>query len=150
MIDSPVITARRPCRSSDGTPSRSDRSALDGDTSGVLVIDKPEGMTSTSMVAKVKKWLRIRKVGHCGTLDPFATGVLVICLNQATRLADQLLDQHKIYRFTLRFGVETDTLDGTGRVVNVCEGPAEVKRTFAVPWTGFAAATCSRCPGSPR
>ncbi|MCE5244179.1 MAG: tRNA pseudouridine(55) synthase TruB [Syntrophobacteraceae bacterium] len=103
---------------------RPERVAPDALTSGVLVIDKPEGVTSTSVVTRVKKCLRMKKVGHCGTLDPFATGVLLICLNQATRLADQLLDQHKIYRFSLRFGMETDTLDGTGRMVNRYEGAA--------------------------
>ena len=124
MIASPLMTSRANSSHPDGVSSRPDRSTMDARTSGILVIDKPEGTTSTSMVARVKKCLHIKKVGHCGTLDPFATGVLLICLNQATRLADQLLDQHKVYRFTIHFGVETDTLDGTGRIVTVYEGPA--------------------------
>jgi len=90
---------------------------------GVLVLDKPEGMTSFSLAALAKKLLGVKKVGHCGTLDPFATGVLVICVNQATRIADQLSLQDKLYRFSIRFGIETDTLDKTGQVVQTYNGP---------------------------
>ena len=92
--------------------------------SGVLVLDKPEHMTSFAVVSRVRKLLGIRKVGHCGTLDPFATGVLVICLNAATRISDQLSLQDKLYRFSIHLGLETDTLDGTGRVVNTFSGHA--------------------------
>ena len=92
--------------------------------SGVLVVDKPEGMTSFAVVAKVRRLLHLKKAGHCGTLDPFATGVLLVCANQATRIVDQLLTQDKLYRFTVVFGVETDTLDRTGQVVRTFEGPA--------------------------
>lgn len=88
---------------------------------GVLVVDKPEGLTSAKVTAKIKKLLRPRRIGHTGTLDPFATGVLVLCLNEATRAADQIVDLEKLYRSTLRFGVETDTLDKTGRVLRVSE-----------------------------
>lgn len=91
--------------------------------SGILVVDKPEGMTSFAVVAKVKKLLRIRKAGHCGTLDPFATGVLPVCLNQATRIVDQLLVQDKVYRCTIHFGIETDTLDRTGKVLRTIPCP---------------------------
>lgn len=91
---------------------------------GLFVIDKPEGMSSFDIVAKIRRWIRPRKIGHCGTLDPFATGVLLICLNHATRVSDQLLDQDKAYRFKVRFGIETDTLDKTGQVVGTSEGPA--------------------------
>jgi len=90
---------------------------------GVLVLDKPDGMTSFRLAALTKKLLGLEKTGHCGTLDPFATGVLVICVNQATRIADQLSLQDKLYRFSMRFGVETDTLDKTGRVVQTYNGP---------------------------
>lgn len=89
---------------------------------GILVIDKPAGMTSFAVVARIKKQLRQKKVGHCGTLDPFATGVLVLCLNQATRVADQLSGQDKTYRFTLHLGVETETLDRTGRILHSFDG----------------------------
>jgi len=92
-----------------------------GEIGGLLVLDKPEGITSAKAAAIVKKLLRPRKIGHTGTLDPFATGVLVLCLNEATRAADQVLALNKIYRSTFRFGVETDTLDRTGKVVRVSD-----------------------------
>ncbi len=84
---------------------------------GVLLIDKPEGLTSHDVVHKVKSILRVKKVGHCGTLDPFATGVLLVCIGQATRITDQLLTQDKTYLFTVHMGIETDTLDKTGTVI---------------------------------
>jgi tRNA pseudouridine55 synthase len=87
------------------------------------VVDKPEGMTSFAVVDKAKRWFRLKKVGHCGTLDPFATGVIVLCINQATRIADQLSGQDKVYHFTLLLGVETETLDTTGKVVRTYSGP---------------------------
>lgn len=87
------------------------------DSGGILVLDKPEGFTSAKAAAKIKKLLAPRKIGHTGTLDPFATGVLVLCLNEATRVADQITDLDKLYCSTLRFGVETDTLDRTGKVI---------------------------------
>ena len=68
---------------------------------GILILDKPEGITSFGLVARVKKLLGIKKVGHCGTLDPFATGVMILCLNGATRIVDQLLVQDKLYRFKI-------------------------------------------------
>jgi len=84
---------------------------------GILVLDKPEGFTSAKAAAKIKKLLSPRKIGYTGTLDPFATGVLVLCLNEATRVADQITNLNKVYDATLRFGVETDTLDRTGKVI---------------------------------
>lgn len=84
---------------------------------GALVIDKPDGPTSAKVVANVKKITGAKKVGHTGTLDPFATGVLVCCLNQSTRLAKFLLAEEKAYEAVLHLGVETDTQDATGRVI---------------------------------
>ncbi len=84
---------------------------------GALVIDKPEGPTSAKVVATVKRLTGARKAGHTGTLDPSATGVLVCCLNQSTRLAQFMLKEKKTYRATLLLGVETDTQDATGQVV---------------------------------
>ncbi len=83
---------------------------------GLLLLDKPAGITSFAATARVRKLLRVEKVGHCGTLDPFATGLLLICINQATRIVDQLLVQDKVYRCRVRLGIETDTLDHTGAV----------------------------------
>lgn len=91
--------------------------------SGILVLDKPVERTSFSVVREVQRLLRLGKVGHCGTLDPFASGVLLLCLNRATRIADQLLEQDKLYRFTVRFGCESDTLDRTGIIESAYDGP---------------------------
>jgi tRNA pseudouridine55 synthase len=88
---------------------------------GWLVIDKPVGPGSTDVVSKVKRALREggypkTKVGHGGTLDPLASGVLPIALGEATKLSGRMLDADKIYDFTIRFGAETDTLDAEGEV----------------------------------
>lgn len=82
-------------------------------TSGMLVIDKPAGMTSHDVVAAVRRRLKVR-AGHTGTLDPQATGVLLVCLGTATRLARFLQDADKEYEGTIRFGWETDTYDADG------------------------------------
>ena len=92
---------------------------------GILVIDKPEQMTSSKVVTFLRKALKVKKVGHTGTLDPFATGVLICCINQATRLARFFLHGDKTYRVELRLGIETDTQDATGTVTAVRE-PVEV------------------------
>jgi tRNA pseudouridine55 synthase len=81
---------------------------------GILVIDKPEGLTSHDVVARVRKLLGTRRVGHAGTLDPFATGVLVVCVNRATRLVQFLTGDDKEYVATMRLGFATDTGDLTG------------------------------------
>lgn len=81
---------------------------------GVLIIDKPSDWTSHDVVAKVRKIVKTRQVGHTGTLDPFATGVLVVCLNRATRLVQFLTGDDKEYMATMRLGFTTDTGDLTG------------------------------------
>jgi len=83
---------------------------------GLLLIDKPQGITSHDVVAIVRRTTRVKKVGHAGTLDPMATGLLVLGLGRATRLLRFLGDLPKTYEGTLRLGVETDTLDGDGAV----------------------------------
>lgn len=84
---------------------------------GIVVVDKPPSITSAKVVARVKQYFGARKVGHAGTLDPFATGVLICLVNRATRLADFLLHGEKRYDATLCLGVETDTQDLTGKVI---------------------------------
>jgi len=83
--------------------------------SGVLVIDKPAGLTSHDVVARVRRILHIRQVGHFGTLDPFATGVLPLSIGKATRFAQFYLKSRKAYEGTIRFGIATDTYDATGK-----------------------------------
>jgi tRNA pseudouridine55 synthase len=85
--------------------------------SGVLTLDKPRGYTSHDVVACVRRALRTRAVGHAGTLDPMATGVLVALVGEATKLAPWLTAQDKAYEATVALGVETDTLDADGREV---------------------------------
>jgi tRNA pseudouridine55 synthase len=84
---------------------------------GVLNINKPQGWTSHDVVARVRRIAGLRQVGHAGTLDPMATGVLVVCIGRATRLVEYLSDLPKVYRATILFGVETDTWDAEGQVV---------------------------------
>jgi tRNA pseudouridine55 synthase len=85
---------------------------------GVLVVDKPVGPTAHDVVAAARRALRLRRVGHTGTLDPLASGVLPLVLGCATRLARYLTATDKEYRATLRFGVETDSYDRAGRVTH--------------------------------
>lgn len=85
---------------------------------GILIIDKPVGITSARVVSIVKKALGAKKVGHAGTLDPFAEGLLLCCVNQATRLADFLLHGAKKYIAELKLGEQTDTQDLTGTVIS--------------------------------
>jgi tRNA pseudouridine55 synthase len=82
---------------------------------GWIVIDKPLGMTSTTAVAAVRRIFKAEKAGHAGTLDPLATGVLPIALGEATKTVPFVQDGRKIYRFTVRFGIETDTDDAEGK-----------------------------------
>jgi tRNA pseudouridine55 synthase len=86
--------------------------------SGVLIIDKPPGLTSHDVVAQVRRILGIRQVGHFGTLDPFATGVLPVSVGKATRFAQFYLKSRKSYSGTIRFGHSTDTYDSTGRATS--------------------------------
>jgi len=99
--------------------------------SGWLILDKPRGMGSTQGVSAVKRVLRQNgyaktKVGHGGTLDPLAEGVLPVALGEATKLAGRMLDSDKIYEFTIQFGAETSTLDTEGEVI----ATSDVRPTF--------------------
>lgn len=85
--------------------------------SGVVPIDKSGGMTSHDVVNRVRRLFGIRRVGHAGTLDPMATGVLVVCLGAATRIAEYLAASRKTYRAAVVFGVTTDTEDSTGHII---------------------------------
>lgn len=83
---------------------------------GVLVVDKPKGPTSFDVVQLVRRALKVKKAGHTGTLDPMATGVLPVCLGDATRIVQVLTDGDKAYDATVKLGVTTDTLDAEGTV----------------------------------
>src|SRR4030095_12940126 len=84
---------------------------------GIIIVDKPAGPTSHDVVARVRRILQVRRVGHTGTLDPFATGVLVICIGRATRLVQFLAGSDKEYVAEMRLGLATDTGDPTGKAL---------------------------------
>ena len=90
---------------------------------GLLNISKPRGKTSFEVVGQLRKVLQVKKVGHTGTLDPIASGVLLLCVGRATRLVDYLADLPKSYKAWMKLGVTTDTLDSTGKVMRVREVP---------------------------
>ncbi len=94
---------------------------------GILNIDKPQGITSYRVVALVKRLSGERRVGHAGTLDPMATGVLPVCLGQATRIVEFLADAIKAYRAEIELGVTTDTYDASGNVIQR-ENPSGIHR----------------------
>jgi tRNA pseudouridine55 synthase len=104
------------------TPQTRDATATDA----VLVVDKPQGMTSHDVVARVRRDLGTRAVGHAGTLDPLATGVLVVLVGQATKLAPYLSAANKTYRTTIALGIATDSLDADGEVTERVPPPANV------------------------
>ncbi len=91
---------------------------------GILNMNKPHGLTSHDVVAEVRRLLGVRRVGHAGTLDPIATGVLLVCVGQATRVAEYLMRGEKYYRATFHLGVETDTYDADGTIVREMPLPA--------------------------
>ncbi len=84
---------------------------------GVVLLDKPSGMSSQSAVTSVKRFLHAEKAGHTGTLDPMATGLLPVCLGEATKYSQDLLDADKAYLAQLRFGIQTDTGDAQGQII---------------------------------
>ncbi len=111
---------------------------------GVLVVDKPSGPTSFDVVQKVRRALGAKKCGHTGTLDPLATGVLPICVDDATKVAQFIVEQTKSYDAQVTLGVETDTLDSQGTVVARAPvrsfTPAELEAALA-PFRGTYAQT---------
>jgi len=102
---------------------------------GLLFVDKPAGFTSHDVVAKVRRIYHIKKVGHAGTLDPMATGLLIILVGRATKASNYLMSQPKTYEGTFRLGQTTDSQDADGDVIEEKEVPAltedEMKELFA-------------------
>ena len=95
---------------------------------GILNLNKPRGPTSHDIVNRVRALTGIRRVGHAGTLDPLATGVLLICIGRATRVAEYLMAGRKVYRACVQLGVTTDTYDAEGQVVSEVKGVPQVDR----------------------
>ncbi|EID52671.1 tRNA pseudouridine(55) synthase TruB [Saccharomonospora xinjiangensis] len=108
---------------------------------GLLIIDKPGGMTSHDVVAKVRRFLRTRKVGHAGTLDPMATGVLVLGIERATKLLGHLALDRKTYLATIALGAATTTDDAEGEVISRADGQAVAAVSDAEIEAGIAALT---------
>ncbi|GHV29396.1 tRNA pseudouridine synthase B [Clostridia bacterium] len=94
---------------------------------GVLGIDKPKGFTSFDVVAKLRGILQVKKIGHAGTLDPMATGVLPILIGKATKLCNLIPDEYKEYLATFKFGITTDTFDITGKVLSYIDSTVTLK-----------------------
>lgn len=88
---------------------------------GVIVVNKPEGITSFDVVRKIKKLCNTKKVGHTGTLDPLAAGVLVVCIGRATKMVDFLMEGTKLYEAVLKLGIVTDTYDREGSIIETHE-----------------------------
>ena len=88
---------------------------------GIILVNKPSGMTSHDVVNKLRRILKTKKVGHCGTLDPDATGVLVVCVNKATKVLQFLTSESKEYVATLSLGTSTDTYDASGKIIETKE-----------------------------
>jgi tRNA pseudouridine55 synthase len=101
---------------------------------GVLLVDKVEGMTSHDVVALIRRRLQIKKVGHCGTLDPIATGLLLLTIGRGTKVQDLLMSEDKEYAGTLTLGVTTSTQDRQGEIINERPVPAlnenEIRAAF--------------------
>lgn len=107
------------------------------ETSGILIVDKPAGITSAGVIRRIKKIPGIFKIGHTGTLDPMATGVMICTINRATRLSRFFLDSPKRYTAVLKLGIETDTLDATGNVLAVNPTDAVSEQTIAETFKQF-------------
>lgn len=86
------------------------------DINGIVILNKPTGMNSLTAVKKVQKFFNVKKAGHLGTLDPYASGVLVVALNKATKNFEKHLNDKKVYRAIFKFGYETTTLDSEGEI----------------------------------
>jgi tRNA pseudouridine55 synthase len=104
---------------------------------GILVINKAPGMTSHDVVARVRKTLKQRRVGHAGTLDPSATGVLPICIGQGTRVAEYLSESGKAYQAGITFGTVTDTYDTEGEIIRQADASHLTREIIEQALAGF-------------
>lgn len=104
---------------------------------GFLVVDKPVGWTSHDVVDAARRWFGVRRVGHLGTLDPLATGVLPLAVRQATKLAPFMGEGPKVYVGTIKLGVATDTFDAEGRVTHQHDGPLPDEATVRAALEAF-------------
>jgi tRNA pseudouridine55 synthase len=99
---------------------------------GVILINKPVGITSFRVVQILRRITRIKKIGHTGTLDPFASGLLPVCIGKATRMVNLLSDKDKTYKAKIKFGEKTDTGDIEGKIIETKESPDLSEASFAI------------------
>jgi len=104
---------------------------------GVLLVDKAPGMTSHDVVAIVRKKLNVKKVGHCGTLDPLATGLLILVIGRGTKIQDLLMSEDKEYIGTMTFGVTTDSQDADGQVLETRPVPELTREKLEEAFSRF-------------
>jgi tRNA pseudouridine55 synthase len=116
---------------------RGDFGEMTSTPDGVLLVDKAEGMTSHDVVALVRRKLEIKKVGHCGTLDPIATGLLLLTLGRGTKIQDLLMSEDKEYAGTMRLGVSTNTQDREGELIEQKPVPALTKEQVLAAFDKF-------------
>jgi len=110
---------------------------ISGLDNSVLLLDKPAGITSFDFISQIRRIARIKKIGHSGTLDKFASGLLVICTGQATRLTRYFLESNKRYTGTIKLGIATDTCDITGEIVSQSELSGLDESTIRTVMAGF-------------
>lgn len=122
----------------DETPPRPRPAPAPADIAGFLLVDKPAGYTSHDVVARIRGRFRVKKVGHGGTLDPMATGLLILLIGRATKLSDRVMGHDKAYSATMRLGIETDSQDADGAPVATADPAAvaaisadDLRREFA-------------------
>ncbi len=113
---------------------------MNNELNGVIVIDKPAKITSAKVVAIIKKLFGARKVGHAGTLDPEATGILLCCINKATKLSRFFLTDSKKYEAVLHLGVETDTQDAAGKIISTSNELDFTEKTIQTVFREFEGA----------
>ncbi|MCH8198770.1 MAG: tRNA pseudouridine(55) synthase TruB [Chloroflexi bacterium] len=113
---------------------------------GILVLNKPQGVTSMDMVRMAKRVTRVKRVGHAGTLDPIATGLLPICFGQATRLMEYLVDGRKVYRASFTLGAATDTYDALGEVTERGDASGVTREDVEALLPGFTGAVTQQPP----
>ena len=104
---------------------------------GVIIINKPSGITSNAVVQKVRKVLNIKQVGHCGTLDPLAIGVLPILTGQGTKISKYLVEHDKTYIATIKLGEKTETADSEGKIIETRKVPNLTEKNIIQVMEGF-------------
>ena len=113
---------------------------------GIVLLDKPEGLSSNGALQRVRRLLGAAKAGHAGSLDPLATGMLPICLDEATKIAGEILSSRKRYRFTIELGVRTATGDREGEIVERCAVPELTADRLEAVLAGFLGPGCQVPP----